>query len=578
MLSEGLLAEPAAGQVQSTAREFLEREALTDEAIRNTLLADRQMPGGATPTMREATSTPEVLRLAQEERDAQALQEQELKMDEAAAGLQSRVAAALEAEVATLAINRGVPFARAVLGLLRTEILRCAQNDAVSALSTDLDEAKSKCQAAQERLSKLGQGLRQALRKVLARKAWRRDLAQARDELLHSVSGIGRLTLTLAAQRKASALCEQLVARVGELDGRLAHVQQTLERAQESLKRVAEGYLEEPVAAQGVFQLSAVALGAGYIKRYYGDHVRALSPLMVYRGWAASLAGKTLPDIEAWKEEDLTQQFQERASVHFAQELEGVSLLEAMDQYHGMQSPAMIEVQLTDFLKRCRPFWRYDPGSAIHPCEGKGIFGVEDAGSALIPSRYQGGRECALVSTGSRQRLDAAHTQHGLPAFLLRGMEEYKACYDKLHKEGSDLAHALPVERLTVDVFPDKDLDARETFALAAALDMIVQVGGWHYFDPQREYVRDHFRPGKDFLIDQRRDWAEEAFVLRADWVEQAKKLVEGELASLGQGEAVKLLDERIAQYRREMPDELQHQYEREIRALEERKARLLGE
>jgi len=134
------------------------------------------------------------------------------------------------------------------------------------------------------------------------------------------------------------------------------------------------------------------------------------------------------------------------------------------------------------------------------------------------------------------------------------------------------------VERLTVDVFPDKDLDARETFALAAALDMIVQVGGWHYFDPQREYVRDHFRPGKDFLIDQRRDWAEEAFVLRADWVEQAKKLVEGELASLGQGEAVKLLDERIAQYRREMPDELQHQYEREIRALEERKARLLGE
>jgi hypothetical protein len=238
----------------------------------------------------------------------------------------------------------------------------------------------------------------------------------------------------------------------------------------------------------------------------------------------------------------------------------------------------MIEVQFADLLRRCQPFWCYDPGSAVHPYEGKGIFGVEDAGSALLPSRYQGGRECALVSTGSKQRLEAAHTQHGLPAFLLRGMEEYKACYEKLCQEGGSFPHALPAERLTVDVFPDKDIEAHEAFSLAAALGLIVQVGGWHYFDPQREYVRDHFRPGKDFLIDQRRDWAEAAFVLRRDWVEQAKRLAEDELTSVGREDAVKLLDERIVQYRREMSDELQRQYEREIRALEERKARLLGE
>ena len=583
MLSDGLLAEPVAGQAQAAVGEFLARTALSAEAILKAPLEGRQMPEGKALAMGEATTVQAILSLAQaqEGRDAQALQEQELKMDKAAAELQSRAVAALEPEMASLVINRGLPLARAILGLLRTEILRYAQNDICNALGTSLDEAKGNRQAAQGRLSKLDQGFRQALRKALTPKAWKHDLAEARDELLHWVGEISRLTLALAAQRKAGALGDQLSARVGELDGRLASVQQTLERAQETLKRVAEGNLGEPVAAQGVFQLSAEALSPGYIRRYYGERVQALSTLLAYRGWAASFAGKTLPDLEAWKETDLTQQFQERASVHFAQELENVSLLGAMDTYYGMQSPAMIEIQFGDLLGRCQPFWRYDQDSGIRPYEGKSILGAEDAGSSLLPSRYRGSREHVLASTGSKQRIDAARTQHGLPAFLLRGMEEYKACYDKLRKEGGDLPHALPAERLAVDVFPERDIEARETFALAAALGYIVQVAGWHYFDPQREYIRDHLRPSRDCLLDQRRDWAEAAFVLRVDWVQQAKRLVGGELASLGQEEAIKLLDERIAQCQelsREMPDELQRQYERGIRALEEKKARLLGE
>ena len=594
MLGDGLLAEPSAGQVRATAQELLMQMRLNEEEILKALRAGCQEPSDEPLGVPEPATVQAILGLAQarEERNALKLQEQELKMAEAAAELQGRVMATLEAKMADLVINRGVPFARAVLGLLRAEASQPESDMPLSfpglkaRLSQQrmeaLEEARGRRQAAQERLSRLDRGIRQALRKALTPRAWRRDLDASRDELLRWVGEIGRLTFALAIQRQACTLCDQLGAEAEKLDGRLAGVQRTLERARESLGRLAESSLQEPVAAQGIFQLSVEALGAGYIRRYYGGRVQALSPLLAYRDWAGELAGKTLADLEAWQEADIVQQLQQRANVYFVQDVQGVSLLEAMDFHYGMQSPAMMEIQFSDLLRRCQPFWRYDPNSAIRPYEGQGVFGVEDASSSLVPGRYRGGREHHLVSTQSRQRIEVVYAQHGLPAFLLRDMAAYKACYEKRLREGEKTLHVLPPEQLTVDVFPDRHWEAREAFALAAALDMIVQIGGWHYFDPQREYVRAHLRPARDFLIDQRRDWAEEAFVLRADWVQQARELVEQELASLGREEAIRLLDEHIAHHRAllagEMPDELRRQYEREIRILEERRLQLLGE
>lgn len=583
MLSDGLLAEPAAGQVQAAVQELLERMGLGERAILEALRAGYSVPGHEPSVVSEVTTVQAALSQAQaqEERHVRLRREREPKLDEVVAELQIRTKSALEAEVPGLVISRGVPFARAVLGQFRAEMLRRAQDDAVQALRASLDEAKGKRQAAQVRLDGLDRGIRQALRKIFAPRAWRRDLAASRDELLHWVEEIGRLEVAFAVQGKAQALYTQLGAEAEELEGRLGRVQKTLEGAQQSLRRIAEGYLREPAAERGVFQLSTQALGAGYIRRYYGERVRALSALLAYRDWAADLAGKTLADLEAWEETDLVQRLQERANAYFVQELEGASLLEALDSHYGMQSPAMIEIQFNELLKRCQPFWRYDAGAAIRPSEGRGLFGVEDAGSTLVPGRYRWGEGYVLVSTRSKQRLEAAYTEHGLPAFLLRDMAEYKACYEKLCAEGGDVLHALSMEQLAVDVFPDKAWEARETFALAAALDMIVQLGGWHYFDPQREYARERLRPGRDLLIDQRRDWAEEAFVMRADWVAQAKRLVEKAFADMGREEALRLLEGRIAQYRelaRGMPDELRRQYEREMRILEERRDRLLGE
>jgi hypothetical protein len=597
MLSEGLLAEADAAQAQASAAELTGRLELTDSAVLEALLRDRQVPLDGASAMREATSVPAIFQLSQEMEvgTSRGLQQLEPQIAGSASELLAARAAALEGEVAPLVINRGLPFARAVLGLLRAEVPgdQTTPEAAISlrgfrkrleqhgASEEHLAKAREELRAAREGLGRLDEGFRQALRKALTPRAWRRDRDKARDALLRSMGEINRLSLALAAQRAAGSLCDQLAAKTETLRSRLEAVRLILCQAQATLRRTAEANLEPAAVAEGAFQLSLEAFDAAYIRRYYREHTQAPNPLMAYRDWATSLAGKTLEDLEAWKEAEITRQLLERTRVCFAQDLENISLLQAMDAHYGIQAPAMIESEFDRLLSHSQPFWQYGQDSGLQAIEGRVILGLEDAQSTLVPTKYRTGSRYELRFTGSRQRIDAVRTQHGTPAFLLQGVGDYRACYDRLRREGVAQLPAHPVWLPDVDVFPGRDVDARATFALAAALGYIVEVGGWHYWDPDREYVQAQVRPPRAHLLDQRRDWAEGAFVLLWPWVEQARKLAGENIAAMGPEEATSFLSECIRRYRElmsQMPADaaLRQQYEREISILAEKRA-LLG-
>jgi len=288
---------------------------------------------------------------------------------------------------------------------------------------------------------------------------------------------------------------------------------------------------------------------------------------------------RELADLEAWSEAELAHILQEHARGYFAEDLENTSLLEALAEYHGDRAPAVIEDQFDRLVKYCNPFWQYNANSGIGGHEGKSIIGVENEYSELIPPKYRDSPQYEIKSTGFKHRIDAVRIQHGLPAFLLRGMQDYKAYYDKKRK-GIDPLHILPEALLADEVIPEEKPEARRTFAVAAALGYIVQIGSWYYFDPRKEHRTSGIHPGRENRLAQGREKAEEAFIQRDDLVRQAEELIEQEIEAMGNRAAIALLDARLAEHKEalsklSLDSELRRQYQKEIQALEAKQRQL---
>ena len=139
-------------------------------------------------------------------------------------------------------------------------------------------------------------------------------------------------------------------------------------------------------------------------------------------------------------------------------------LLEAMAEHYGSAALQMVTEQFDRLVRYCHPFWQYSRDSGILGQEGKSIIGVEDEHSELIPARYRDSLQYEIKSTGFRHRIDVARIQHGLPAFLLRGMDDYRAYYEAKRK-GLDPLHVIPGAALADDLFPEEKQESRRSFA-----------------------------------------------------------------------------------------------------------------
>ena len=595
MIRHGLLATPDPNEVAEAASALLGRLRLRDTQVLKDLLTDRRVPDTNTPAIHKATAVETIRRLlaSQEERDAHERERQTKEIATTAEHLLATARHTLHAEVTSLAVNRGVLFAQAVLEQLTVELAsdEPVPESTVSLIGLkarlvqqgtreeDLTQAEAAYRAARERLRGLEGGMWQDLRRRVRPGAWKHDLDQTRNDLLRWRSEVNGQTLQLAAQREAANLYDQLVEEVRELKRTLARVIQTLQRTAEDLDLIAREHLKPATAEEGIYELALEAVDADYIRTYYEKHAASLDPTAAYQTFAQELRTRDLADLESWTEAGLSHALREHAAGYFAEDLERVSLLEALAEYHGNDAPAVIEELFDRLVRYCHPFWQYNQDSGIQGHEGKSIIGVEDEHSELIPAKYRNSLQYEIKSTGFKHRVDVARIQHGLPAFLLRGMQDYKLYYS-VKRKGLDPLHILPEIASAEEIIPEEKREARELFAVAAAFGYIVQIGSWYYFDLLKEYETSHIHPGPENRLDQGRERAEEAFIQRDDLVRQAEHLVEQEIVAMGNRAAIALLDARIAELKEalakmSLESELRRQYEKEIRALQAKQRQL---
>jgi hypothetical protein len=340
----------------------------------------------------------------------------------------------------------------------------------------------------------------------------------------------------------------------------------------ERLEETAQKFMRPSTADNGIYELTAEAVGPDYIKAFYQSRAAMLDPVAVYRSFGGVSKTETLDHLASWSEGEWAERLQVHARTYFAEEVENTSLLQAMSQFYGKQAPQKIEEQFNRLVRYCHPFWQYDANSGIQGQEGKSIVGVEDEHSDLVPQKYRDDPQYEVKSTGFKHRIDFARVQHGLPAFLLRDMQDYKAYYD-VKRKGLDPLHIFPEAFHADEVIPEEKMEARHIFASAAAFGYVIQVGTFYYFDPEKEYVNRNIRPQREYRLDQGREKAEDAFVQRDDFLHMADGLIERDIVNMGNQAAIRLLDERVTEYKqllsRMPPDgDLRRQYENEIRAL----------
>jgi hypothetical protein len=425
---------------------------------------------------------------------------------------------------------------------------------------------------ARERLRAMSGDAVRAAQKTFFRRSWQDGLNRARNDCLNWLSELNSRTLQLQAQRQAANLYDQLSDHVRKLQSLLSDLKQTLERVSGRLDELAANTLRPSSRDNGIYELTVEAVGEDYIRAYYQSRAPLLEPKTVYRTFGQALEAENLDHLAAWSEGRWMEELAAHARTYFEEEVENTSLLDAMNHYYNGRAAERIEEQFNRLVRYCHPFWQFDANSGIQGQEGKSIIGVEQENSELIPAKYRDDPQYEVKSTGFKHRIDFARVQHGLPSFLLRDMQDYKTYYDQKRK-GLDPLHVFPEAFHAEEVIPEEKMEARNIFACAAAFGYVIQVGTFYYFDPEKEYVNRNIRPQREYRLDQGREKAEDAFVQRDDFLQLAETLVERDIVNMGNQAAIRLLDERITEYKqglaRMTPDgDLRKQFEDEIRAL----------
>jgi hypothetical protein len=595
MINQGFLTPPDKDKVVKSTAALLGHLRMRDNQLLLDLLANRQIPNTNAPAIRKATTVEKIrgLLASQEARDSEARTHQVDKIAKVAARLLAEDQRDLPTEIVTIAIKKGGLFAQAVLDLLTAEPddgltaaeethslkgfrLRLAQQ---GVSEQDLSHAESAYRSARERLRAMEGDPKLAALSLIAKGRWKRLLDGARNDCLHWMAEVNQLTLQLAAQREAANYYDQMIQLAEELKSNLAKLVQNMKRAAEDLGQVAKNTLKPTVEEEYLYELSLEAVDADYIRDYYTRQTTFLDPAIAYQTFSESLPTSDMSQMINWHKGKIANAIQKHAQGYFEENLENTSLLHALAEYHGNQAEKVIKDHFDRLVRHCIPFWRYRRDSGISGLEGISIIGVEDEHSELIPAEYRENDQYELKSTGFKHEIYAARIRHGLPAFLLQGMDDFKTYYDKKRK-GTDPLHVIPEAIFADEVIPEEKREARRLFVVASCFGYIVKIGNWYYFDPNKQYEKEKIHPGRGNQLAQGRQKAEEAFIQRDEFVQQAEQLIEQDITRMGNDAAIELLNKCIKKLKADLAkmaidSEIRSQLEKEIRALKSKQRQL---
>ena len=506
------------------------------------------------------------------------------KLDTAAQRRLAEVLAGLEREIAQLAVKKGARFAAAVLERLLEHAPAGAVDDGVLSLDGlktrllqqgategDLALARKETEKARESLKRLDDGIEDMLERAVNLGGWKKKFALFKRDNLTALGKVNDLTLQLAAQRHAASLYDQTAAQADHFRAMLNAAAAAAGLAARELQSESERLASKNDAETAGYEFQQeIDLD---FDEYYREKVTRADALTLFPAMIPAAAGESLPAFGQWCQA-CRPQVAAYAGQFFQKDLEETSLLgtlAAQARQRGMDAHELIEAQLTRLVEYCHPFWQYNKDRGLSDLEGKSIIGVEDEDSPLIPESFRNGTLYEIKTTSIRDRIDVVRVQYGLPAFMIRGVEECKAVYERRRKVDYSL-HILPNMENADDVMPEQGVHNREIFAGALVFGYIVQSGSWYYYDPERGHREHGIVPGRDLRLAQGRERAEEVFSRRKDWASAVDGCIDAEVRQMGNAAAIAMLDEAIKTHRAAMAkmtaeDSLRRQYEKEISA-----------
>lgn len=587
LFTKGLLGEPEEHQVSVSASTLLTQLRLRDIDLLNDMMENSKVKMQYEPAINKADS----VAAAVTQIDAQEAQNQAVRRSETgkiAKYNDDHLAAlkkGLDREVANIAATYGVRFASAVLNKLVEPAPTGEIEPGIASIDglkariiqqgcteSELDMARKDYEKARENLRQLDNGPEDVLERLVNPKGWKKKFTLYKRDCIVAMARINDMTLQLTAQQYASGTYDQIATLSASLKANLSAVETQLRTLANEVKAKSETLAsKEEAEAQGYEFLQEIEID---FSEYYQDHSGHINPAAVFQGMIPARVIGSMAILTQWLSNEVKPAALDYAGRFFATDLDATSLLNVLQanaEKQGQTPQALIEKELDHLVEYCHPFWQFDPNRGLHDMEGKSMIGVEDENSPLIPSEYRNGAQYEVKTTGFRDRIDVVRVQHGLPIFLIRGMDEYRVIYEQKRK-GKDPLHVIPGMDFAPDVMPEQGKRYREMFARAIAFGYIVQVGSWYYYDAEKAYLTHKIVPGKEFRLAQGREKAEEVFSHHEDWCRDVEQGIQQEVERLGNEAAIKKLDEMIESHKAAIAkmnrdETLRKQYEKEINA-----------
>ncbi len=595
LLEDGLLAKPDPHQVEVATSTMLSQSKLRDTDLLAALMENTRIKMHYETSINKADSVAAAIAQidAQETQNQVARRSEIDKLEKNNQKKLSAMKTAFDQEITKVAAINGLAFADAVLdtlldqapsGMIDPNVLsldglktRIGQQGLTQ---SEIDLARKDFEKTREALRKLDDGPEDAFERMVNSKGWKKKFALYKRDCLAAMHRINEVAIHLAAQQHAYGLYDQMASLASTSKTRLNSAIVQLRQTASELQTTSDRQVNKTeIEARGYEFLQEIEVD---FPAYYREQSVHIAPTSVFQNMVPARVTDTLDNFVAWLGESLKSEAVAYAGEFFSSDLDATSLLDALKvlaDKRGVDPQVLIEEYINHLVEYCHPFWQYDKDRGLSDIEGKSLIGVEDEDHSLLPDSYRNGALYEIKTTGFRDRIDVVRIQHGLPAFLIRGMDEYKSIYDR-KRQGIDPLHVLPGMDYVQDLMPEQGKQNRETFAIGLAFDYVIQVGTWYYYDPEGRYAQHNISPTREYRLGQGRENAENAFSHRDDWVRKVDQLVDKEVRTMGNKAAIAKLDEAIRDHqqaisRMNSEDSLRKQFEKEIQAFKNMQRRL---
>jgi len=468
----------------------------------------------------------------------------------------------VEALIASTLLNYGIKNAKAMIEVLRSQEPP-EENAPLSSFYTlqnrisqkgfsekNLTNLREMFDKEMHRLSEMDGNLLHNAQKILVRKQWEHSFNEKKRACVSHLEQYIEAKLTYLAQNKVKDLYGQLLTFLQIKSAELDNIDQTLQKVKANILDTSRNLLEPQTIAEGTFELKREVLGdKQYFLDFYEEQTVSFIPGVVFKSVSENLDYHTLERLKSWTEYQLKDELVARSIAEFSDAIENISLFEAVRDRYPNDASERIGSMLDDLLAYCSPFWQFERDKGRFDQEGKSIIGVQDKNNALIPERFLQNRNFNMVSTGFKHSIDVVRIKHGVPAFLLKDMDEYKAMYELVRTQTKDPLHILSNADEFEDIFPDEHKKSRQQFALGLVFGFIVQIGSFYYVDLDREYAGPHnIKPTAEYRLDQGRSNAEETLIHKPEFRKELERRIEENVQNMGNNAAIEKVEDAITE------------------------------